>query len=183
MKFFALFMPALFLMGCRNQMSKNVKGNLQQQPETAQNQDTLPKPGEWLNHISELDTTDSCIRMVINLVHYLDTEKLSRINTFDHYKLRDTFKGAYAALDIKSNKTARAFRTNIAYQLKESGVNFAGKYAFVGVGMTGYGENHWIVDRTNGRAYTFPYLTDDLEFRLNSNLITVRPKASFFGYL
>lgn len=142
-----------------------------------------PQPGEWLNHPERLDTADACMRRLLDLIQYLDTETISRRYTFDKFEIPDHPIKTLAALDIKSSRTARAFRTNIGYELREKGINFAGKYSFVGVGMTGWGENRWIVDRTNGRAFEFPYRVNEIEFRKNSNLIIIRPRAKFLSEL
>jgi hypothetical protein len=134
------------------------------------------KPGEWMQRLDALDTSDECLRDIVRQVRYLQAETLAEHFTFDKYLVRDTLKRPSADLDISRSKTARAFRTKIRQELQEQGVNFAGKYSLVGVGMTGWGENRWIVDRTNGKAYNFPYLAESIQFRKDSRLIIVEPR-------
>jgi hypothetical protein len=42
--------------------------------------------------------------------------------------------------------------------------------------MTGWGPNYWIVDRTSGRAYEFPYKAVYLDFRPESELVVMDSK-------
>jgi hypothetical protein len=171
------------LTGCIQHQPNKKTADGPSEPEVTRRHDTILQPVEWLRQHNELDTTDSCIRKVISLVHYLDTETLSRIYTFERYPVSDTITGTPAPLDIKSSRSAREFRTNIRLELEAHGVNFAGKYSLVGVGMTGWGENRWIVDRTNGKAYEFPYWAERIEFRKNSNLVILHPKKIFLDFL
>jgi hypothetical protein len=53
----------------------------------------------------------------------------------------------------------------------------------VDVGMTGSGSNYYIIDRKNGNAYLFPYFTDYLEFRKDSNLLIMNPKNEILNII
>lgn len=83
----------------------------------------------------------------------------------------------WADLDISSQYTARYFRTSIRNDMAAKGINFAGHYTIVGVGMTGWDTGYWIVDRQNGKAYVFPYRALCLKFQRDSNLIVINSNA------
>ena len=108
---------------------------------------------------------------------YLDNETLSKEFTFDKYKSIYSEPKILKELDLNFSKTAREFRTNIGFQLGDK-VDFDGKYTIVGVGMTGWDGPTWIVDRTNGKAYEFPYqhYYFSLDYRKDSNLIILNSK-------
>src|SRR3989338_1373005 len=108
---------------------------------------------------------------------YLDNETLSKEFTFDKYKSIYSEPKILKELDLNFSKTAREFRTNIGFQLGDK-VDFDGKYTIVGVGMTGWDGPTWIVDRTNGKAYEFPYqhYYFSLDYKKDSNLIIINSK-------
>ena len=108
---------------------------------------------------------------------YLDNETLSKEFTFDKNKSIYSEPKILKELDLNFSKTAREFRTNIGFQLGDK-VDFDGKYTIVGVGMTGWDGPTWIVDRTNGKAYEFPYqhYYFSLNYRKDSNLIILNSK-------
>jgi len=116
-----------------------------------------------------------CADAILAQSQYLEKEKLSEDFSFEKYVVSNTIITQPADLDINSSQSARDFRTMIRNGLKE-GVNFAGHYSIVGVGMTGWGYNYWIVDRLNGKAYTFPYIQYELDFRKDSDLIIMNSK-------
>ncbi len=65
------------------------------------------------------------------------------------------WRGRVAALDLNSHPLARKFRTGSREQIKEEGVNFAGRYTLLSFGCgTGCAINGFVDART-GRAY-FP---------------------------
>lgn len=115
---------------------------------------------------------------------YLNKETLSSLYTFDKYTVISTDdKFAPHALDANSSKYAREFKTKLREQLLTAEVNFARNYAIVAVGMTGWGNNYWIVNRRNGQAFEFPYHAYSLEFDVNSNLIIMNSKESIIKLL
>lgn len=74
--------------------------------------------------------------------------------TFESFKVA-VWRGRLAGLDLKSHPLARKFRTGTREQIKEAGVNFAGRYRLTSLGCgTGCSING-VVDACNGRAY-FP---------------------------
>jgi hypothetical protein len=77
----------------------------------------------------------------------------------------------------------REFQTRLGPELASRGINFAGHYTLVAVGMTGWGMNYWIVDRRNGRAREFPFRAAALEVDSLSSLIIMNPKDSIRALL
>lgn len=146
---------------------------------------TLITRGAWLDNLDNLiaeesDKNAECLNATKEQVEYLKNEKLSEQFTFDKYQVTSLLNSALKNLDIDSNKYARMFKTRIREELEKNGINFAGHYSIVSVGMTGWGENYYIIDRNNGEAYTFPYWAYDLMFRKDSNLIILNPKDMIF---
>lgn len=117
-----------------------------------------------------------CADAVATQDKYLENEKLSDTFTFEKYAISNVLTTTLANLDINSNPTARMFRTMIREDLEREGVNFAGHYTIAGVGLTGWGGNYWIVDRKNGKAFTFPYMPYLLDYRKDSNLLIMNSK-------
>ncbi len=143
----------------------------------------------WLN-VLDNEMTDrqgfeyQCSKGVLDQLAYFENETLSGKFTFEKYKVLDLLTSEPRDLDIKSSRYANEFRTNIRLDLAEVGVNFAGHYSIVSVGMTGYpSSNYYLVDRANGKAYIFPYGTFQLDFRKDSNLIIMNPKQVFLGLI
>jgi len=126
---------------------------------------------------------DGCTGGIQNQKIYLQNETLADSETFEKYKTTSTLSSAPADLNVNSDKFAKKFRTNINLGLKNEGVNFAGTYTVVNVGMTGSGSNYYIIDRKNGNAYLFPYFTDYLEFRKDSNLLIMNPKNEILNII
>lgn len=144
--------------------------------------------GAWLDNLDNLPIDDwdkdgKCLDAIRKQISYLKNEKLSEQFTFDKYKIDELFMGKLADLDISNNKYARTFRTMLSEGLEKEGVNFAGHYSIVSVGMTGIGDSYYIVDRINGNAYPFPYQTFLLDFKKDSNLILMNPKKVFLDTL
>jgi hypothetical protein len=136
----------------------------------------------WYYNLDKLDKNDQCVREIIEQINYFKNEKLSELITFDKYQT-NIFNDELEDLDISSSDSARMFRTAIRYDLKDYGVNFAGHYTIASVGMTGWGENYWIVDRENGKAYEFPYQAEFIDFRKESNLIIINSKDQILKYM
>lgn len=158
-----------------------VNANLIQQIITATpTPSATPFLGNWFDDLEyKIDSAEyeaRCLKGVKTQLEYLNNESLSSKFTFDKYKITSFLVGEPKDLDINSNKFAREFRTMIRLRMAESGVNFAGHYSIVSVGMTGSGENFYIVDRSNGKAYTFLYEPSYMEFNKDSDLIIMNPK-------
>jgi len=126
----------------------------------------------------EVKIDKECLEGYKKQKEYLDNETLSKEITFDKYKTSFFEPKSLADLDLDFSKTARTFRTAVGDQLYKYGVDFDGKYTITSVGMTGWDGPVWIVDRTNGRAYEFPYhhYGFSLKFQKDSNLIIVNSR-------
>ncbi len=109
---------------------------------------------------------------------YLESEKYSTSITFDKYSIIPETGFTLKGLDTNSSRYAAEFKTRLKEELDKTGVNFAGQYSLVYVGMTGWGQNYFIVDRRNGQAFEFPYHALSLEFKKDSNLIVMNSKES-----
>ena len=125
-----------------------------------------------------LDSIDACTRAVSDQLRELRADTLSAHFTFDRYPARSARPRRPAPLDLSSLRSARTFRTKIGEALDTAGVNFAGHYSIVAVGMTGWGPNYWIVDRRTGRAFEFPYQATYLEFAERSTLVIMDSKEA-----
>jgi len=149
---------------------------------------TQPIPGAWLNNLEdkvyESEYQYRCFKGVSEQLKYLDNEILSDKFTFEKYIVANILKTEPKDLDASSSRYANAFRTSIRDTLKETGINFAGHYSIIsGAGMTGWSSNYYIIDRANGRAYIFPYSSDLLDFKLDSNLIIMNSKPAILERL
>ena len=124
-----------------------------------------------------INKNKECLTAYEKQKEYLDNETLFQKFTFDKYKSIYSEPKTLKGLDLNFSKTAREFRTNIGFQLGDK-VDFDGKYTIVGVGMTGWDGPTWIVDRTNGKAYEFPYqhYYFSLDYKKDSNLIILNSK-------
>ncbi|MDO8659273.1 MAG: hypothetical protein Q7K54_01600 [Candidatus Parcubacteria bacterium] len=140
------------------------------------------KNNHWFYNLDKLDKNDDCVYKIIKQIEYFKNEKLSKLITFDKYKV-SVFMGELKELDISSSDSARMFRTAIRYHLNDTDVNFAGHYTIVGVGMTGWGENYWIIDRKNGKAFEFPYQAEFIDFKKDSSLIIINPKDKILEFM
>jgi hypothetical protein len=128
-------------------------------------------------------TTDSCAMWIRDQASYLRNERLADSLTLDRFPAQPIVPGKLARLDPSGSRSARAFRTRLMGALDTTGVNFAGAYSIVSVGMTGWGENHWIIDRRTGRAQELPNKAAYLEFSPRSSLLIVNPRDSILKAL
>ena len=83
----------------------------------------------------------------------LRDERLADSLTLDRFPAKPIASDKFARLDPSSSRSARAFRTHLHAALDTTGINFAGAYTIISVGMTGWGDNHWIIDRARGGAH------------------------------
>ncbi len=132
-------------------------------------QNSISETGGRMNQPEKLDK--ECSLAILNQIEYLNKEKFFEEFTFNRYKITGELETTPVDLDVDSSKSARMFRTLIRQDLKDKGVNFAGHYTIASVGLTGWQESYWIVDRSNGKAYELPYAPYALDFRNNSNLL------------
>ncbi|HEX6628250.1 MAG TPA: hypothetical protein VF105_09855 [Gemmatimonadaceae bacterium] len=126
---------------------------------------------------------DSCQNWIRDQATYLRNERLADSLTLDRFPAKRVAPDKLSRLDPSSSRSARAFRTHITAALDTTAINFAGAYSIVGVGMTGWGDNHWIIDRRTGRARELPYKGAYLEFSPRSSLLILNPRDSILKAL
>ncbi len=117
-----------------------------------------------------------CERKIAAQKDALASDRLAGSETFARHPATESLHGRPADLDVSSNRYAREFRTRLREEIAKHGVNFAGAYSLVSVGMTGWGDNWYIVDRRKGTVTLFPYFAAFLDFRKDSALIVMNPK-------
>lgn len=125
----------------------------------------------------------SCEQALAEQQKYLEGDTYAQQYTFEKYRTAPESNFQVYPLDPNSSRYASEFRTKLKDALNETGINFAGHYSLVSVGMTGWGQNYWIVDRTNGHAYEFPYYAASMEFEKDSSLIVMNSKDSIQALL
>lgn len=152
---------------------------------TRQSRNSFPPISLYKNNANDINYNikDECANNIHKQKIYLQNETLANTETFEKYKTTSTLISAPAVLNVNSNKFAKKFRTNISFGLKNEGVNFAGTYTIVNVGMTGGGSNFYIIDRKNGDTYLFQYFTDYLDFKKDSNLLIMNPKKELLNII
>jgi hypothetical protein len=126
---------------------------------------------------------DSCQNWIRDQATYLRNERLADSLTLDRFPAKRIAPDKLAPLDPSSSRSARAFRTRVSAALDTTGINFAGAYSIVSVGMTGWGDNHWIIDRRTGRAQELPYKAAYLEYSPRSSLLILNPRDSILKAL
>lgn len=121
---------------------------------------------------------EQCAKELAAQKDYLNREAYSSQYTFANYPSFNEMLFAPVNADPNSSVYTRLFRTKLNEQLANTPVNFDGRYSIVAVGMTGWGQNYWIVDRKTGHAYEFPYHAMSLDFKKESNLIIMNSKEN-----
>ncbi|MCB1215415.1 MAG: hypothetical protein KDK66_08065 [Deltaproteobacteria bacterium] len=104
-------------------------------------------------------------------------DSLAKSENFEKYPVQKILKTPPLKINVKSNPFAKEFRTILHQEVKEKGINFAGRYSLVELAMTGWGKSHFIIDGKNGQVYLFPYYAVSLDFRKDSHLIVMNPKS------
>ena len=174
------FVPLILLLACNN------KPRAEKDEEVVASSPaphvTAPQ-GQWMDSLEAVANADSCGQKVAAQINYLEKEKLDTQYVFDKYPVSDDLPLASAQFNPNSIRSARMFKTKITEGLRDSGINFAGHYSIVDVPMTGWGSNFWIIDRKTGRAYEFPYKTNYLRFKKESNLLIMDPKEAILKNL
>jgi hypothetical protein len=125
-----------------------------------------------------LAAEEECAKELAAQRNYLDREVYSSQYTFDKYPSPNEILLTPLKADPNSSVHARLFRTKLNEQLGNTPVNFDGRFSIVAVGMTGWGQNYWIIDRKTGHAYEFPYHAMSLDFKKESNLIIMNSKEN-----
>ena len=97
--------------------------------------------------------------------------------TFNSYTV-PVYTGPLAMLNLKtSSKQVTNFKTAINNQLSSTGINFAGKYTLLSIGMTGWGLNYFLINRSTGKGIVVPYLIETVDTQKDSTLLKINPKS------
>lgn len=108
-------------------------------------------------------------------------DKLASTETFEKYKV-PIYAGKLTDLNLKiSSKEATLFRTLINANIDTKGINFAGHYSIVYVGMTGWGLNYFLVDRITGKGMPVPSQIRYLKTLPGSSLLIINPKDLIYS--
>ncbi len=108
-------------------------------------------------------------------------DKLSTTETFEKYKV-PVYTGKLADLNLKtSSEDAKMFRTWINAKIGAEGINFAGHYSMVYVGMTGWGDNYFLVDRITGKGIPVPFLIGYIKTQPNTSLLVINSKYQVYS--
>lgn len=115
---------------------------------------------------------------VQNEAYKADT--LATTETFYKYKV-PVYTGSLSLLNMTtSSREAKKFVTVINDDLKSEGINFARHYTLVGVGMTGWGMNYFLIDRITGKGVPFLYGARYVDTRADSSLLIINSKEAVF---
>jgi hypothetical protein len=123
-----------------------------------------------------------CITAILKQRAYLQMETFADVETFDKYPA-EVYTGVLQGLSPENDDQIMRFKTIIEDQLKENGINFAGKYTIVTVAMTGWGTSYVLVDRTNGNAFTLRFKPIYIDSRKDSNLLIINSKSQIIDNL
>ncbi|HEY4650690.1 MAG TPA: hypothetical protein VIG72_04715 [Pontibacter sp.] len=117
---------------------------------------------------------------------YTDLYERYRITTEEYensgnYNVPTMFRGKLAPVDEESHTDARTFRTALREGLAE-GVNFAGKYTVVTIGCGTACQQHFVVDRENGKIIAKVEGSMGARYSPNSRILIVNPPDSTVNY-
>ena len=117
---------------------------------------------------------------------YTDLYERYRITTEEYensgnYNVPTMFRGKLAPVDEESHTDARTFRTALREGLAE-GVNFAGKYTVVTIGCGTACQQHFVVDRENGKIIAKVEGSMGARYSPNSSILIVNPPDSTVNY-
>jgi len=127
------------------------------------------------------DTEDlNCAQEIINQNKAYSDDNFLLTETFDKYKV-EVYSGKLAMLNTRISSTgANNFKTRINEELVKTDINFGGKYSLVSVGMTGWGENYFLIDRITGKGVIVPFRINFRDIQNNSSLLMVNHRIDEF---
>lgn len=97
------------------------------------------------------------------------------------YAVEKVYSGNMPALDERSHPDAGTFKSALRDGLRD-GVNFAGKYTVVSVDCGSSCQQHFIVDRENGKITENIQSSVGAKFSANSRIFIVNPPDSTVDY-
>ena len=98
------------------------------------------------------------------------------------FRVQEAYKGRLAPLDETSLADARQFRAALQQGLKE-GVNFAGRYTVVTVECGTTCQEHYVVDRQDGKVLDKLQSSTGAQFSPDSRIFIVNPPDSTHNYV
>lgn len=98
------------------------------------------------------------------------------------FRVKEAYKGRLAPLDQESHTDAGKFRTALQNGLKQ-GINFAGHYTVVTVGCGTTCQEHYVVDRTDGKVLDKVQSSVGAKYSADSRIFIVNPPDSSLNYV
>jgi hypothetical protein len=98
-----------------------------------------------------------------------------------NYNVKNMFRGKLVPADEASHSDARTYQTALHEGMAE-GVNFAGKYTVVTIGCGTACQQHFIVDRENGKIVEKIQGSAGARFSKNSRIFILNPPDSTINY-
>ncbi|WP_299986859.1 hypothetical protein [uncultured Pontibacter sp.] len=98
------------------------------------------------------------------------------------FRVQETYQGRLAPLDEASHAEARKYRSALQEGLKQ-GINFAGQYTVVTVGCGTTCQEHYVVDRQDGKVLDKVQSSTGAQFSPDSRIFIVNPPDSSHNYV
>ncbi|MBX0331756.1 hypothetical protein K3G39_00745 [Pontibacter sp. HSC-14F20] len=98
------------------------------------------------------------------------------------FRVQETFQGHLAPLDEASHADARQYRAALQEGLKQ-GINFAGRYTVVTIGCGTTCQEHYVVDRQDGKVLDKLQSSTGAQFNPDSRIFIVNPPDSSQNYV
>ncbi|SIR41421.1 hypothetical protein [Pontibacter lucknowensis] len=98
------------------------------------------------------------------------------------FRVQETYKGRLAPLDEASHADVRQYRSALQEGLKQ-GINFAGRYTVVTVGCGTTCQEHYVVDRQDGKVLDKVQSSTGAQFSPDSRIFIVNPPDSSHNYV
>ncbi|MBF8964535.1 hypothetical protein I0P70_14875 [Pontibacter sp. FD36] len=98
------------------------------------------------------------------------------------FRVQETYQGRLAPLDEASHADARKYRSALQEGLKQ-GINFAGQYTVVTVGCGTTCQEHYVVDRQDGKVLDKVQSSTGAQFSPDSRIFIVNPPDSSHNYV
>ncbi|PKV62415.1 hypothetical protein [Pontibacter ramchanderi] len=98
------------------------------------------------------------------------------------FRVQEAYKGRLAPLDESSHADASQYRSALQEGLKQ-GINFAGRYTVVTVGCGTTCQEHYVVDRQDGKVLDKLQSSTGAQFSPDSRIFIVNPPDSSHNYV
>ena len=96
--------------------------------------------------------------------------------SFGKYSVSYIYSGEMSPLNLKSNRTARVYKTTMSESYKQNVVNFAGHYSFIYWGCGSPCTGCASIDVRTGKVYSGPDSGFGYNFKKDSRLLIVNTK-------